>query len=149
MRECCINRALTAADLTELDRIRRELLPAKKETDLKYNEGGLIDIEFAAQVLLLQKQMRPESSRTLDFLSVFGEKSETLTMNYLRLRQIEQMLQLVASQALSNLDQNHESFRFLAGALQMTSSELQSEVDLKLSENLQILNELDPRRGSH
>lgn len=149
LRECCIQRPLLKEDLTELDRIRRELLPIQPGTDLKYGEGGLIDIEFAAQILILKNHIRPPSSRTLDFLSAFGDQTERITMNYLRLRQIEQTLQLVASQALSTWTENHESFRFLAGALQTSPEDLQDEVDFKLSENLQILNELDPRRGSH
>lgn len=148
-RAICIDRDLTSGDLQELERIRKELLPKTAEVDLKYSEGGLIDVEFAAQSLLLEQKKNPESSQTMDFLAIFERDSEALRQNYMRLRQIEQMLQLIASHGISEVNENHESFPALAVALQMTQEELKNEINLRLRQNLQLLNRLDPRRRSH
>jgi glutamate-ammonia-ligase adenylyltransferase len=84
---------------------------------------------------------------TLDFLSVIAN-SEGLQRNYLRLRQIEQMLQLVSTEGGAKVALNHESFQQLAKALQQSPEDLKTELNSIISENIQILNQLDPRRRS-
>lgn len=145
----CLQKGVSNQELPELERIRQKLSGKVVGVDLKYSPGALIDTEFAAQIYCLKNQISPPGPQALDFLKVLGPAGEKLSANYLRLRQIEQMLQLVASEPLSRLDQNHESFPFLAIALQTAPNELLREVNSKLSENLQILNDLDPRRGTH
>lgn len=145
----CVSKGLTPSDLIELERIRRELIPQHNEIDLKYSEGGLIDLEFSAQILCLLKQIKPLSSSTHDlFVSGFTTESATFEAGYSRLRQIEQMLQLVATENISKPLHNHELFQFLATALQESQEQLKNEIDLILSQNLQQLNRLDPRRLS-
>lgn len=146
IRNFCVQRGLTQADREELTKIQQEL--AKKATglDLKYSQGGLVDVEFAAQIACLEQKQNPQGSSTVDFLKTFQLQKPSLVANYLRLRQIEQMLQLVASEPLTKIDQNHESFQFLAVALQLTPDQLSQELSSIISSNLQSLNELDPRR---
>ncbi|MEK2643814.1 glutamine-synthetase adenylyltransferase [Bdellovibrio sp. BCCA] len=145
-----MNRGLTTEELQELDRIRQQLLPASSSIpNLKFSEGGLVDVELAAQTYLLSHKINPPSSHTMDFLSQMGAKSLALQHNYGRLRQIEQMLQLVASESLVELQPNHESFQPLALALQIPPANLQNEVSELLAGNIAILKELDPRRQPH
>lgn len=145
-----IDRGLTEEELRELNRIRLGLLPKKaEELNLKYSEGGLVDIELAAQAAVLSEKQSVKSSSTVDFISHFSSEKDTLVVNYLRLRQIEQMLQLVASESLLTLQKNHESFQSLALALQLTPAQLENEVRSLLASNVSILKNLDPRRRSH
>ncbi len=148
VKKLALQKNLSAEELSELNRIRKALLTAPEKLDLKYSEGGLIDLEFAAQVICLQQKMEPQNSNTLSFFKAFGKDEDLLTANYLRLRQTEQMLQLVASESLTEVTQNHESFPFLAGALQADPLDLIQQLKSILAENLQILNALDPRRGT-
>jgi glutamate-ammonia-ligase adenylyltransferase len=149
LQKLCLSRKIETHELQELERIRQELHKNKSPLDLKYAEGGLIDVEFAAQVYLLHHQLLPKGPSTFDFLSAIGTKAVELTKNYARLRQLEQMLQLVASEALTNLAPNHESFQFLAKALQMDPEMLIAEAQSLLQLNTEILKELDPRPRPH
>lgn len=144
-----ISRGFTKAELEELEEIRKQLLKTDSEINLKYSEGGLVDLELAAQTFVLKHKLQPENGSTECFLSLCGEKAPFLANNYARLRQIEQLLQLVASESLSELRPNHESFHALAIALQTQASNLISEVQGLLVSNIAILKELDPRRRSH
>ncbi len=149
IRGLCTAKSLSKSELIELHHIQQELSKKALDLDLKYSPGGLIDIEFAAQIYCLDQKRSPKGSSTLDFLDELAPHSASLTRNYLRLRQIEQMLQLVASEHLTKLDQNHESFPFLAIALQVTPQQLKIELSSLFSESLHALNELDPRRRPH
>ncbi|UXR65599.1 glutamine-synthetase adenylyltransferase [Bdellovibrio bacteriovorus] len=149
MQNDFVQRGLSADELLELDRIRLQLISASNELNLKYSEGGLVDLELAAQTALLQNRKTPASSSTEHFLLAMGAKGGPLSRNYDRLRQIEQMLQLVASESLAELRLNHESFQALALALHATPSELFKEAQELLSQNITILKELDPRRQPH
>ncbi|WP_374076825.1 glutamine-synthetase adenylyltransferase [Bdellovibrio bacteriovorus] len=144
-----IGRGLTTEELQELDRIRQQLLPTSAVINLKFSEGGLVDVELAAQTCLLFRKIKPASGNTMDFLSELGGKSSALRQNYERLRQIEQTLQLVASESLVELQPNHESFQALAIALPTAPANLQNEVSELLASNIAILKELDPRRQPH
>jgi len=149
LKKLCVQSTLQKGDWVELNRIRQELISSSLSMDLKYSEGGLVDIELAAQAALLAKNISPASTETRAFLSEMGSGSETLSANYERLRQMEQMLQLVASENISELRPNHESFQSLIMALQMTPEMLLQEANQLLSDNTQLLKSLDPRRGSH
>lgn len=139
---------LTDADLQELERIRQGLTRFNSDViDLKYVEGGLLDIELFAQTELLNKQLLPKGPSTQNFLSEIAA-TEVFQRHYLRLRQMEQMLQLVSTEGGAKLPSNHESFQQLAKAFQITSQALEQELSLLISENLQLLNQLDPRRRS-
>lgn len=144
-----IDRGLTKDELEELEKIRLQLLPNSGVLNVKFSEGGLIDIELAAQTYLLAHKIIPASSHTQDFIATFGDPGRTLIENYGRLRQIEQMLQLVASESLVELQPNHESFQSLALVLQSTSQDLLQEVSEIFAANIAVLKELDPRRQPH
>jgi glutamate-ammonia-ligase adenylyltransferase len=63
-------RARTAADVHDMRALLEEERPAKGEWDLKLSEGGLVDIEFAAQFLQLAHAaeggpLRPNTAQAL------------------------------------------------------------------------------------
>lgn len=147
--ETFIYKGLHSEDLRELERIRLQLLSGGESLDLKYSEGGLVDVELAAQTSILFYKRPPANSSTIEFVRALKSEKETLLVNYIRLRQIEQMLQLVASESLTELQSNHESFQSLALALQLTSAQLENEVRELFADNIRILKELDPRRSHH
>lgn len=144
-----IQKGLTTEDLQELDRIRQQLQKSSNSIDLKYGEGGLVDLELASQASLLAQKKLPQDTSTLSFIREMGSSSETLVANYNRLRQIEQMLQLVASESLSEVNPNDESFPRLAMSLHLPPSDLLKEVSELLESNRVLLKGLDPRRGPH
>lgn len=143
-----IHRGLTDADLLELEKIRTQLV-VPSASNLKYSEGGLVDVELAAQAFVLFHKITPKNSNTTSFFAAMGAEGSVLQQNYDRLRQIEQMLQLVASESLVELQSNHESFQALALALQISPDELQLEVSRLIDGNITLLKELDPRRQPH
>jgi len=139
---------LAESDLQELEKIRQGLVRFSSDSlDLKYAEGGMLDIELFAQAEILNKFLTLKGPSTKDFLSEITG-TEGLQHHYLRLRQIEQMLQLVSTEGGAKVQLNHESFQQLAKALQLTPQALETELRFIFSENLQILNHLDPRRRS-
>lgn len=138
---------LSSEDLFELNRIRGELLPKDERLDLKYSEGGLLDIELSVQALLLQKQQASHALNTLKILEDLAQKE--LHQIYCRLRQFEQLLQLLSTQSISRVDQNHESLQVLAALLKIPSmADLQSEVRALLQASTTCLAHLDPRRAA-
>jgi glutamate-ammonia-ligase adenylyltransferase len=142
------NKKLTETELQELERIREGLIRYESTSfDLKYAEGGMLDIELFSQAEILAESLAIRGPSTLDFLSVIAN-SDGLQRNYLRLRQIEQMLQLVSTEGGAKVVLNHESFQQLAKALQLSAEDLKTEFNSLISENLQILNQLDRRRRS-
>ncbi len=145
-----IHRELPKTDVIELERIRNELLYRGPALDLKYSEGGLIDIEFSAQIYLLKHQELPKNTSTLHFLErISTAGADTLTENYKQLRQYEQMLHLVASENQVEVSENHQSFQFLALALHEDPQSLYQHIQNLLQANIGILKTLDPRRTSH
>lgn len=139
---------LTTSELQELEQIRRGLIRLTPGTlDLKYVEGGLLDIELFAQSEVLAKSLKVQGPSTQDFLCAIPS-TQALQMNYLYLRQTEQMLQLLSTEGGAKLHLNHESFRHLAKALHTAPEDFEKSLILRITENLQILNQLDPRRLS-
>jgi len=139
---------LTIEDLKGLEKIRQGLVRFYPDAlDLKYVEGGMLDIELFSQAEVLDKSLSVKGPSTLDFLCEIPG-SEVLQRHYVRLRQIEQMLQLVSTEGGAKVSLNHESFQHLAKAFQLTSETLEKELSSLISENLQALNRLDPRRRS-
>ncbi len=145
-----LSRGLKNTELQELDRIRLELISKSNFPNLKLSEGGLIDIEFAAQTFLLNSRNEIfQRTETESFISEWGDSALQLMHNYVRLRQIEQMFQLVASENTVELNRNHQSFQALGLVLGQDSESLVKEVELNLSNNIEILKSLDPRRQSN
>jgi glutamate-ammonia-ligase adenylyltransferase len=144
--ECYIDKGLTDAQLSELNRIRQELVSKNPVLNLKYSEGGMVDIELAIQTVLLHQKVAPPSSSTEGFLSVESSRYPSLAKNYIHMRQIEQMLQLIASESTAEVSLNHESFHDLAVAFNTSPSKLLEDISERISENLVSLKALDPRR---
>ncbi|MBO9668776.1 MAG: glutamine-synthetase adenylyltransferase, partial [Bdellovibrio sp.] len=144
-----ISVGLTPEQLQELNRIRQELITKSVERDLKYSEGGMVDIELAVQSALLTEKHSPKGTSTVEFLNAFSQENLALVTNYNRLRQIEQTLQLIASESLSEVAANHESFQALALALHTSPTKLLEEISKLFAANIAILKELDPRRRPH
>lgn len=142
-----LQKGLSSEDLQELNRIRQGLLKNPNTVDLKYSEGGLVDLELAAQSVILEKKIAISETSTLSFIGKMGPSSPALAANYDRLRQIEQMLQLVASESLSELNLNDESFPRLATSLHLAPDQLMQEVSDILAANCVLLKNLDPRRA--
>lgn len=153
----CFKRPLDKKDLSELWRIQEALYLNDKSNvsansepstqwSLKYSKGGFIDVELALQTMLLLNQTMPLGTSTHDFFKTLNLEHSVLCSNYSRLRQIEQILQLVSSQSIVNIGRNHECFPQVAEALQLTQDQLQSELQEILEQNLLELNNLDPRR---
>ncbi|HEX7674749.1 MAG TPA: glutamine-synthetase adenylyltransferase [Bdellovibrio sp.] len=144
-----IQKGLSQNELSELDRIRQELVSKSPLLNLKYSEGGLIDLELASQAFVLDKKIAVHKTETSEFLSLMGAEATPLKESYDRLRQIEQMLQLVASESSSEVNPNHESFHALALALHTSSTKLFDEIRELFGRNIAILKALDPRRKPH
>lgn len=144
-----IHRGISNEELSELVRIREQLISDSNKMNLKLREGGLIDIELALQTSWLISKQTPSSTQTSDFFSIWDDRGAQLQQNYNRLRQIEQMYQLVASESFVDLQVNHESFQALAFALHTSAINLYNEIQTLLEANTTILKELDPRRQPH
>lgn len=147
LREAIFARTLTAEDLAELERIRKELLPKDGRLDLKYSEGGLVDLELFAQAKALKEGAKGASGNTMELLLQFGLND--LYQGYLRLRQTEQLGQLIAAQSFSKIDEKDESLQILAALLNLPSKEeLRKTIEALLADNCARLGILDPRRTS-
>ncbi|WP_413576558.1 glutamine-synthetase adenylyltransferase [Bdellovibrio sp. HCB290] len=142
-------KGLGTEQLIELNRIRTELITKSPDLNLKFSEGGMVDVELAIQTVLLNEKITPKDTSTEAFLTVKQAHAPELLANYVYLRQVEQMLQLIASEATAEVSLNHESFHNLAVALNTTPAKLLEEISKRVSDNVTILKELDPRRGPH
>ncbi|MEK2689573.1 glutamine-synthetase adenylyltransferase [Bdellovibrio sp. GT3] len=144
-----IARGLTSEQLTELNRIRQELVSKTEDVDLKFSEGGMVDVELAIQTVLLCEKLPPPRTSTEGFLTLKQANSSSLLTNYNYLRQTEQMLQLIASESTSEVSLKDESFHNLAVAFNTSPSKFLEEISKRVSDNVAILKELDPRRRPH
>jgi len=105
-KDALVQKPLTQEDLEELARIRSKLRVTHDETrfDLKHGPGGLIDIEFCAQIALLKNQMPVSETSTVGMieqlaarLKPWKEHGPTLIQAYWQLRSFEQRLQLASA----------------------------------------------------
>ncbi|MBX3042042.1 MAG: glutamine-synthetase adenylyltransferase, partial [Bdellovibrionaceae bacterium] len=132
-------------DLKELNRIRLELLPKDGGLDLKYSEGGLLDLELFAQTRTLQMRSPISSGNTHRLLST--DETAGLGEIYNSLRQIEQTLQLISLESTAQLSKENEISQILAASLNIVSAEaLFERVNELLELSRQGLVRLDPRR---
>lgn len=155
MKNLLIAKGLSDDDLRELNSIRLGLLKNKKgEWDLKYIEGGLIDVELAVQTALLQHQIQPAGSSLKGFLASL-EATQTpwklhgkkLLENYLFMRLVEQELRLVSEESQPVLNPAKTTFHSVSAHMQLSAEELQQRLRSALQEQVEVLNSLDPRRG--
>ncbi len=104
MHNFIMNKKLTKEDIDEILRIRKRIEieeghENEKIIDIKSGAGGIIDIEFLVQILLLQNKLVENNTfnaiKTLKEFSILEEKeSELLFNSYKFLRRIENLIRL-------------------------------------------------------
>jgi glutamate-ammonia-ligase adenylyltransferase len=147
LHRSCYERPLAHTELQKLNEIRLSLLKNEITTDegldLKYSEGGLVDIEFAAQVALLKTKSlsRP---RTEDQLHQLGWTELIEHYNFMRL--IEQIYQVVVLTSTSFVQFSSDSFESTALLLRENKQDLQKRLRSALDDSQHLLKRLDPRR---
>lgn len=147
----CLNlhdwsRPLSEEDVLELRSIRRKLLKPKSDGIylIKYNHGGLIDIELGIQGALLLQKIKPPSPKTLDFFDALGVKAKDLKDKYLLLRKIEQLGRILSNHSGDEFRTGTTKFRLCAQVLEMTEDSLSATLENCLNECSKILKTLDP-----
>lgn len=150
-----VEHELPTADVKKLAEIRQKLLKTIEsgKVDLKYAPGGLVDIEFAAQVSLLSHHLTPASGSTVAMIDAlasdgWGTSAEVIKLNYNRLREMEQLLTLAGSLKNSEFRVQHETAIRCAQLLKKSAQELETELLQLLEQNQNLLKTLDPRQNS-
>ena len=158
VRTACVQKPLRADDYAELAKIRNQLIRANSETtiQIKYEQGGLLDIEFAAQVEILATQGTPDKTQTtaqIEWLTTnspsWGPHARHLISTYNFLRDVEQLYQLVNQHPASSLEVNSPGFERVALLLGHTSNDLLRRLLDLQNETHQILKHLDRRQIEH
>lgn len=154
-REWAVARSTTASEFTELREIKEKLLNQNKSThiDLKFCEGGLIEIEFLYQWTALLTQTVLPSANTIDgirhlstCLPSWARWHKKLIENYSFLRTIEQLYQLVTVAPGSSLDRTSSSYTKICLLMQTEPSELANKIKTITDENSTLVKDLDPQR---
>jgi glutamate-ammonia-ligase adenylyltransferase len=142
-------RGLSPEDLKLLNEIRKALLKnassSPSSLDLKYGAGGMVEIEFATQIAVLEKQIQT-SGRTSDQMQALGWKDLQTLYGFLRL--VEQAHQIVVLTSSSILDTESENFDSAASLLHETRAGLEKKLRSALHDSQQLLKRLDPRRAA-
>jgi glutamate-ammonia-ligase adenylyltransferase len=146
IRAACFQKRITSDEMKHLNQIRQQLVKPSL-VDLKYSEGGLLDLELFAQTFLLHNNIVPSDSSTIGMLQQVPG-APLLVRNYSEIRLIEQLLHLISFQAESDLSKKDDSIQVLAALFNKSHSELMKYVISLIEQNVSLLNELDPRRGS-
>lgn len=132
---------LEDSDLATLEDIRTQLI--RPGLDIKYAEGGLLDIELAAQTACLLQRL-PCSSIAKSLTDLGWTE---LKKNYLQLRMYEQLGRLLSQSSSSKWTSNiAEQIAHLTQ--QESGAQVESSIQGLLSENLDFLRHRDPRRLS-
>lgn len=148
-----ISKPLSLTDKQELKKIRLQLRQPllKNKIDIKHVEGGLVDIEFYIQIAFLALQMSPKSTDTLSMLETLSEHSkawaevkQTLSQNYLKMRQLEQLYQLVSLKSGSVLELSSENYKRLVRILKTKPQHLEQDVLNCLKMTSESLAKVDP-----
>ncbi len=146
IRQACYRKSLTQEELGELNSIRQKLIKSS-DLDLKYCEGGLLDVELSVQAYLLKENLVAPGPSILDMFRLVPQ-SANLQKNYLELRTIEQLFHLVVSESESDLNKNPSYPGVLAALFKETDEVFLNDLKRLFAENRKILNHLDPRRTS-
>lgn len=145
--ECLLKRPLDRADLESLREIRSKLIRPVNENspDLKFNPGGLVSIEFSAQLACLRAGVRDSPADTLGMLARLNLNPK-IAQAYAWLRTIEQLHQLTSNHSGSILEGGSSSVTRLARIMKTTAAELLDEVLTKMAQTAVWLDEADPLR---
>ncbi len=141
---------LSRADEVILRDIRLKLLPQVNDMlDLKLNPGGLVDIEFCAQISLLKRAQFSLDSSTQGMIQYLMEQDQAwknfgpaLIKNYTFLRTIEQMHQLTSSQSQARLKKNSQALQVLAANISLSIESLEQNLNEVFSQNSLLLEQL-------
>jgi len=147
-----ITKKITEDDRIELMNVKRQLeLEPTHGVDLKYSRGALLDIEFNCQWAILNQQIFSRDTSTLGMIhslsqnsSAWLEHSAGLLKNYLYLRQLEQIKQLVSSAPGSDLNLNQPHIEKIARLFETDPKALLDSVMKVLIENQLTFKSLDP-----
>ena len=143
---------LNDSDLSELKTIRNKLTKplTKAQIDLKYSQGGLIDIEFASQIAILQNKIHcgPSTVEMIEALSEkfkkWSHKQDALIKHYYNLRSKEQFLTLFSGHSETQLSTTNPSSLRLSQYLGIDVSSLIENTYSDLHEIQSLLKNLDP-----
>ena len=153
IHSACQFQKLTQNDLIKLADIRNQLVfEPTNEINLKYSPGGLIDIEFFAQICILHYQISTPATNTLGMLQAIEHHNSALTSSvrqlmatYLQFREIEQYLHLFEEHASSSFSEKSQGSQRVAVWLKTSVSDLSSRLQNLLSASHEILKLIDPR----
>jgi glutamate-ammonia-ligase adenylyltransferase len=146
IRRACYQKKITNENLQELNDIRIKLV-SSSAFDLKYAEGGLLDIELFAQTYLLKNNIVSQGPSIQEMLNCIPE-SLTIFKGYVGLRLVEQVLHLISFEANSDLNKKTAYIQTLAALFKKSPEDFLRDISSQLTQNLALLNELDPRRSA-
>ena len=143
IHEILLNTPFNNNELSTLKDIRQKLYKNSSEhIDLKFQPGGLLDIEFAAQIAVIQQGASIKSPRTVDLLEAAG--ANDLAQSYQQLRQLEQSLHLLTQRGASLMENRGNELLRLSRVLNKEPDELYKSTLEKLKHNSERLKDLDP-----
>jgi glutamate-ammonia-ligase adenylyltransferase len=159
LKRVVLQKGLSESERLELVDIKKQLLKRSSpdEINLKYQHGGLVDIELAVQARILQ--MGPEILQAypdnvsgtrymIEFLANQDEswrsQGQQLLKHYQKLRLLEQMFQLTSNISRSHFKMTSAPFRRLAKALRTPEPELTQQIQSHIRGAHDILKDLDP-----
>lgn len=152
IHEACLAQGITDLDRQELIKIRSQLIkPSLNGLDLKYSPGGLLEIEFAAQIFCLSHNLAPSSSSTSDLFWTIEKKfkdrrdlTQNLVAAYRFMRQVEQFLTLVSGSSTHIFIAGSESSFRLAQIMKTDEAALSSRIESTLANAAGWVKQLDP-----
>ena len=145
IRQACYAREIDEESMKQLRHVRQQLIKPT-ELDLKYSEGGLLDLELFSQTYLLKNKLFFKGApSTIEMLQMIPG-AERFVRNYSELRLKEQFLHLISAAGESDLSRKADSIQVFAALFKKTPEELKKDILDLFSENTKLLNELDPRR---
>lgn len=156
IRGACTSRQITPSDLSELSQIRAKLIRKSEDSiEIKFAAGGLIDIEFAVQIAILNFSIADTPTSTIEMIGRLAEHNAKwrinaphLTRHYMFLRLVEQVYQLVNQHPALSLNTHSDGLARTASLLSSTPTELSEHIVSQIFDHcVHILKDLDPRNS--
>jgi len=151
--QICSQRGLNSDDLKSLHSIRKKLIRPFEDnrTDIKYNPGGLVDIELALQAVILHNRLTARGPSVVDMNHCiqnlkpeWRQSCQILQSNYTELRIAEQMLQLASNHSGSKINYGVPEGERLAHLLASKTSYLHKRLTHLMFQSATILKDIDP-----
>ena len=143
IRRIIYKRKFSNENLKELKDIREKLYKVhNNKLDLKYQPGGLLDIEFSTQIAAIQNNAEFKTPSTRNMLISMGEND--LAQSYVKLRKIEQSLHLLTQRGVSIMESEGNELSRLSKVLETDANELYTQTESLMTENSVKLKNLDP-----